>query len=158
MSNSVHNPNAYVEFDIPENPEYNPHISRLRDNDPASATFTFNPLFQRILNNIHFLRLSDDKIRTLLGWIDPLDTTVGAVGQFFLNLDTGGVFVLAAIVEGKFIWVPIGGSGPSSNVAWLGASFFGSAFLSGVGGGSGPAIPAPPHIPTEPENSNSGPS
>lgn len=33
--------------------EYTENIPKLLDTDPASATDTFNPLFQKIINNIH---------------------------------------------------------------------------------------------------------
>ena len=40
-------------FRIPEHPEYDPEIPELLNEDLASATGTFNPLFQRLIDNTH---------------------------------------------------------------------------------------------------------
>lgn len=37
---------------IPENPEYSEMIRKLQDTDPASASETFNPLVERLVENI----------------------------------------------------------------------------------------------------------
>ena len=43
-------------YPIPDKPVYDPNIPSLADEDPASATQTFNPLIQRLINNIHAVR------------------------------------------------------------------------------------------------------
>ncbi|MDR1755245.1 MAG: H-type lectin domain-containing protein [Eubacterium sp.] len=45
---------------IPDNPVYDREIRKLEDSDPASATQTFNPLFQKIINNIEAIRTAGD--------------------------------------------------------------------------------------------------
>ena len=43
-------------YPIPEDPVYDPNIEQLEDQDPASATQTFNPLIQRLIINTHAAR------------------------------------------------------------------------------------------------------
>ena len=38
-------------YTIPEKPEYREQIRKLQDSDPASASGTFNPLIQRLVEN-----------------------------------------------------------------------------------------------------------
>lgn len=38
-------------YTIPEKPEYREQIRKLQDSDPASASRTFNPLIQRLVEN-----------------------------------------------------------------------------------------------------------
>ena len=52
---------AEKNYTIPDNPEYDPNIRELQDSDPASASGIFNPLLQKIISNIHFLKLRQDK-------------------------------------------------------------------------------------------------
>ena len=40
---------------VPENPQYSADIRKLQDSDPASASAVFNPLFQKLIENIHYL-------------------------------------------------------------------------------------------------------
>ena len=40
-------------YQIPTNPVYNPNIPALLDSDPASATDTFNPVIQKLVDNTH---------------------------------------------------------------------------------------------------------
>lgn len=43
-------------YKIPENPEYRAAaIRKLQDSDPASATKTFNPVFEPILESVEYL-------------------------------------------------------------------------------------------------------
>ena len=55
---------------IPEDPKYDPEIPELLNEDLASATGTFNPLFQRIINNTHAIfKLAEkakNKIKTIV--------------------------------------------------------------------------------------------
>ena len=43
-------------YPIPDNPVYDPNIPSLADDDLASATQTFNPLIQRLINNTHAIK------------------------------------------------------------------------------------------------------
>lgn len=47
-------------YPIPANPVYDPEIRALQDSDPASASSVFNPLFERLITNIHALKLLAD--------------------------------------------------------------------------------------------------
>lgn len=40
---------------IPKNPQYSEEIRKLQDSDPASASTVFNPLIERLIENIHYL-------------------------------------------------------------------------------------------------------
>lgn len=42
---------------IPASPEYSGDIRKLQDSDPASASVVFNPLIQRLIENIHYVYL-----------------------------------------------------------------------------------------------------
>lgn len=44
------------------NPEYTENIRKLQDSDPASASAVFNPLFQTLIENIHYLKLRGDRL------------------------------------------------------------------------------------------------
>lgn len=47
-------------YPVPEKPVYDPEIRALQDSDPASASTVFNPLFERLITNIHALKLLAD--------------------------------------------------------------------------------------------------
>lgn len=49
---------------IPANPEYSEEIRKLQDSDPASASTVFNPLIERLIENITAVRrmLTADQI------------------------------------------------------------------------------------------------
>ncbi len=49
-------------YHLPVNPAYSEAIRRLCDSDPASASGTFNPLVEAILENIHFVKLRLDAL------------------------------------------------------------------------------------------------
>lgn len=50
-------------YQIPENPQYDPeHIRKLKNSDPASAEQIFNPLIQRILENIAAVQTAIDEL------------------------------------------------------------------------------------------------
>ena len=44
-------------YPIPENPVFNMDIRALQDSDPASASGTFNPLIERLIENLCALKL-----------------------------------------------------------------------------------------------------
>lgn len=44
-------------YPIPESPVYDPIIRALQDSDPGRATTIFNPLFERLIENTHALKL-----------------------------------------------------------------------------------------------------
>lgn len=47
-------------YAIPENPQYDPIIRKLKVSDPAHAETVFNPLLQQIINNVHAVKVSSD--------------------------------------------------------------------------------------------------
>ena len=49
-------------YTLPENPEYDENIRRLQNDDPGNADEIFNPLFQKIINNIRALKLKYENI------------------------------------------------------------------------------------------------
>jgi len=68
---------------------------------------------------------------TILAVEDPEETTPGALGQFYVNKDSGELFVLIAIDDDVYTWLSTGGGGGrSSNMAFLGNSYSGNAYLS----------------------------
>ena len=46
-------------YTISDNPIYNSEIRKLKNSDPVNARTVFNPLFERIINNIEAVRLSE---------------------------------------------------------------------------------------------------
>jgi len=60
---------------------------------------------------------------------DPTTTTPGAVSQFYVNADTGSLFVCIDTSGGVFTWLNIVSGGINSGAAILGASYFGAAYL-----------------------------
>jgi len=100
-------------YDIPENPAYSPEITKLEDSNLASATNLFNPLFQRIITNIHALSVLLGKTAVLKGPDDPTEQTAGAVGQQYLNTATGALFVCVDIKDGVYIWTSSGATDAS---------------------------------------------
>ena len=81
-------------YPIPEAPEYDTEIRSLQNTDPANADEIFNPLIQKIIDNIHAVKLSNDtKAREDLS--NVLDNVflekVKAVGGDGSNLDADTV-------------------------------------------------------------------
>lgn len=68
-------------YAVPENPLYNPNIRKLQDSDPAQASTIFNPLVQRLIENIAAVKGQADG-----GDIDC--GTFGAEEQVVLHNDT----------------------------------------------------------------------
>jgi hypothetical protein len=68
---------------IPENPVYDAGMAQLRDSDPASATDTFNPLFQRLINNTHAVK---KEVNAITGF-----DIAGAVGSYADLPDPAGL-------------------------------------------------------------------
>ena len=60
-------------YAIPINPVYNPEIPSLIDKDPASATLTFNPLFLRLIENAHALKLTADTLNFQVSMLTGYD-------------------------------------------------------------------------------------
>jgi len=76
------------------------------------------------------LLLLIEQIRPILGGADPTESTIGAVSQFYVNIDTGTLFV-CIYKEGLIhTWLRVGSSGSvSSKAAVLGASHLGASYL-----------------------------
>lgn len=72
------------------------------------------------------------EIRLMRGSENPTGSTSGALGQMFFNEVTGVLFVCVGSADGAYIWLFVGGGsgGEDVDVAWLGASFAGAAFLA----------------------------
>lgn len=51
---------AEERYQIPASPEYSEDIRRLQDTDPASASQVFNPLIQRLVENIAAVKRQTD--------------------------------------------------------------------------------------------------
>lgn len=54
-------------YAIPAKPQYSENIRRLQDDDPASASQIFNPLFERLIENIASVKRQADGAATLDG-------------------------------------------------------------------------------------------
>ena len=79
---------AEKNYPIPENPQYNTEIRQLQDSDPASATSIFNPLFQRLIENIHAIKLLiDQKVSDLKNKLDNTDNKVTSNQQKVSELE-----------------------------------------------------------------------
>lgn len=52
-------------YTIPAQPQYSENIRKLQDNDPASASQIFNPLFARLIENIASVKRKADGAATL---------------------------------------------------------------------------------------------
>lgn len=69
-------------YPIPENPVYNPEITQLQDTDPASATNTFNPLFQKLINNTHAVKKTADALKLEVA---EINTKIGDSTQIHMQ-------------------------------------------------------------------------
>ena len=87
---------ARPNYAIPDSPAYNPAIPSLLDQDPASATQTFNPLFLRIIENAHAVKLAADRLREQVGEMQGGLAGGGAVSS--VNGRAGEVALSAADV------------------------------------------------------------
>ncbi|MCL1862015.1 MAG: hypothetical protein FWF78_00425 [Defluviitaleaceae bacterium] len=85
-------------FIIPDNPIYDENIPALLDQDPASASLVFNPLFLRLIINIHALKQTTDVFRALLYAITGYEIN-NAVNTFSELPPAGG------LSEGTFFLV-----------------------------------------------------
>ncbi len=52
---------ANENYIMSESPVYNEEIRKLKNSDPANAETVFNPLIQEILENIHYLKLYNER-------------------------------------------------------------------------------------------------
>ncbi len=50
---------------------------------------------------------------TLTGATDPTTSTVGTVGQFYLNTDSGDLFICSEVSGGTYVWLQVNGGGGS---------------------------------------------
>lgn len=53
-------------YTLPDKPSYHTDIRKLQDGDPASASNTFNPVLQKIVENAHYAKLRADENSELL--------------------------------------------------------------------------------------------
>jgi len=68
-------------------------------------------------------------MRPRLDMVDPTSTTPGAISQFYLNVDTGSLYVCIDTSGGVYTWMQITIGGFASGAAILGASHLGAAYL-----------------------------
>lgn len=88
-------------YPVPAVPVYDPEIRALQDSDPASASTVFNPLFERLITNIHALKLlADGKAELSEGGKVPLSQLpmAGALSSTSNNPVSSAV-VYAALSE-----------------------------------------------------------
>lgn len=57
-------------YTIPEVAIYDPEIKKLKTTDPADADETFNPLVQRLVDNIHAVKQQADELNSRVGTVD----------------------------------------------------------------------------------------
>lgn len=78
-------------YPIPENPAYNSQIRALQNDDPANAEETFNPLFERLIENTEAVKLSVD---------NTIPNSQKAEANGIASLDENGKVPLEQIPEG----------------------------------------------------------
>lgn len=78
-------------YPIPENPAYNSQIRALQNDDFASAEDTFNPLFERLIENTEAVKLSVD---------NTIPKSQKAEANGIASLDENGKVPLEQIPEG----------------------------------------------------------
>lgn len=69
-------------YPIPENPAFNMNIRALQDSDPASASATFNPLIERLIENLCALKLLlDGKVsaETMQGAMTDINNALSGI-------------------------------------------------------------------------------
>lgn len=71
-----------ADYPISANPVYTTNIRALQDTDPARASDIFNPLFMKILDNIHAIKLAADTLAgvTLSGIVEKYSALPPADG------------------------------------------------------------------------------
>lgn len=87
-------PDAIYELD--PNAEYDTQIRALQDSDPARASTVFNPLFQKIVNNVHAVKLAGDDLADA---VEALEETAAAPGDASNIILENGETVETAIAE-----------------------------------------------------------
>lgn len=75
------------DYVIPENPVYNAQIPALLDSDPARAETVFNPLFLRIITNVHAVKLFAEQS------IADLAITAPTGERYKWGIDNVGVYL-----------------------------------------------------------------
>lgn len=73
--------------------EYTEEIPKLLDSDSASATDTFNPLFQKIINNIHSTKLKAEKTDINALEIKNLKAEVETLKKSLINNLDKNIFI-----------------------------------------------------------------
>lgn len=69
-------------YEIDPNAEYDPSIRKLQDSDPASASGTFNPLVQRLVDN------TDAVHRKVVDTVEKVEC-IGSIGMLVTLATTG---------------------------------------------------------------------
>jgi len=67
--------------------------------------------------------------RPRLDMVDPRPSTPGTLSQFYVNVDTGSLFVCIDTSDGIFTWLQLVEGSIASGAAILGASYLGAAYL-----------------------------
>jgi len=68
-------------------------------------------------------------MRPRLDMVDPTSITPGTISQFYVNVDTGSLFVCIDTRGGVYTWLQLIYGSIASGAAILGASYFGAAYL-----------------------------
>jgi hypothetical protein len=53
-------------YPMPDSPAYDEELRALKDSDPASASETFNPLIEKMVENTHFVKKRTDALNDSL--------------------------------------------------------------------------------------------
>ncbi|MDR1755240.1 MAG: hypothetical protein LBR74_10180 [Eubacterium sp.] len=100
-------------YDIYQNPTYDPNIRKLEDSDPVSATQIFNPLFQKIINNIEAVKNVAESKPDVVNSFQGAGHGVYAVTLFektndgFVQNDDGsGDHILVTTPDGGYSLIP----------------------------------------------------
>lgn len=80
-------------YDFPSSPTYDTEIIKLKRSDPADAETVFNPLFQRLITNTHYVKLMAEQCGAKLleltipqsAWENGSDETGGAY-EYYANV------------------------------------------------------------------------
>ena len=62
---------ADKKYDIDDNCGYDPDIRKLENSDPGNAETVFNPLFQKVISNIHNLKKRKADLDPATGKVEP---------------------------------------------------------------------------------------
>lgn len=70
---------------INPNPTYDPAIRALQDSDPAHASTVFNPLIEKIVNNVHAVKLAGDDLATKVETLEEKSEDAGSADNIKLE-------------------------------------------------------------------------